>query len=80
MLEFKQSPVNLTLQLISKKWTTEIITELMKGRKRFSDLLEANPNLSSKMLSERLKELYQEGFIDKIVINMIPLRVKYQIT
>ncbi|MFX0066629.1 MAG: winged helix-turn-helix transcriptional regulator [Candidatus Hermodarchaeota archaeon] len=80
MLELKKSPISLTLQLIGKKWTTEIITDLMSGRKRFSDLLDSNPDISSKMLSERLKELYNEGFIDKIIINMIPLRVKYQIT
>ncbi|MFQ5977836.1 MAG: winged helix-turn-helix transcriptional regulator [Candidatus Heimdallarchaeota archaeon] len=80
MVDIKKSPITLTLQLISRKWTIEIITDLMQGRKRFSDFLEAHAGLSSKMLSERLKELYNEGFVEKIVTNMMPLRVKYQIT
>ncbi|MHA2363197.1 MAG: winged helix-turn-helix transcriptional regulator [Candidatus Hodarchaeales archaeon] len=80
MLEFQQSPIHYSLELISKKWTINILNELFTGRKRYSDLLEANPSMSSKVLSERLKELYHQGIVDKIVINIMPLKSKYQLT
>ena len=80
MLDFKESPINFTLNILGKKWAIEIINELFDGRKRYSDLLEVNESISSKVLSERLKELYKEGLIDKIVTNMIPLKIKYQLT
>ena len=80
MINFKESPVNQTFQILSKKWTIEIIMELLNGRKRFTDLLELDSSLTSKVLSERLKLLLDEEIIDKIIINMMPLKVKYQIT
>ena len=54
--------------------------ELFNGRKRFSDLLEIDPTLTSKVLSERLRELFTHNIIEKIVINMMPLKFKYQLT
>ncbi|OLS26827.1 MAG: putative HTH-type transcriptional regulator YtcD [Candidatus Heimdallarchaeota archaeon LC_3] len=80
MIEFIESPIHITLSIISKKWAVEIINELFTGRKRYSDLLELNQSISSKVLSERLKELYNEEIIDKIITNMIPLKIKYQLT
>lgn len=74
------SPFLTTFQILQKKWTLEIILELFKGRKRFSDLLEIGESLTSKVLSERIKELYENHIIEKVIINMIPLRFKYQLT
>ncbi|MHA1984239.1 MAG: winged helix-turn-helix transcriptional regulator [Candidatus Hodarchaeales archaeon] len=80
MFEFRDSPVHISLDLLSKKWTVDILSELLTGRKRYSELLEINPSISSKVLSERLKELYKEEIIDKIVTNIMPLKAKYQLT
>ena len=80
MINFMESPVNQTFQILSYKWTIEIIMELLNGRKRFTDLLELDSSLTSKVLSERLKLLLDEEIIDKINMNMMPLKVKYQIT
>ena len=74
------APINFPLTFLSKKWTIEILMSLMSGQKRFSDLLESHQNLSSKVLAERLKELYEYQLIEKIVVNMIPLKIKYRIT
>lgn len=68
------------MKFISKKWTTNIIIDLFDGRKRFSDILDSNPNLSNKVLSDRLKEMIEAGYIQKLVINMIPLDIKYQLS
>ena len=80
MTGIKFSPIQFTLDIISRKWSIEILECLHSGRKRYSDLLELNDQLSSKVLSERLKDLYELGIIDKIVMNIIPMKAKYQLT
>lgn len=67
-------------KFISKKWTTNILIDLFEGKKRFSDILDSNDNLSNKVLSERLKEMIEVGYVQKLVINMIPLQIKYQLS
>lgn len=49
-------------------------------RKRFSDYLEWNPGLSSKVLSTRLKELQKRGLIEKKVVSVTPLKIEYSLT
>ena len=80
MIQFKESPVAVTIKLLSKKWTIEILLKLMNGRMRYSDFLEIDDSLTSKVLADRLKNLYNNGIVDKIVTNMMPLKLKYQLT
>ena len=80
MTKLNVAPIRYPILFLGKKWTIEILTLLMSGKKRFTDFLEANENLSSKILAERLKELIEFQLIEKIVVNMIPLRVFYRIT
>ena len=80
-MEFdKKSPVHFALDIISRKWVIEILESLRTGRKRYSDLLSINEQMTSKVLSERLKELYELGIIDKIITNIMPVKAKYEIT
>ena len=62
---FKKCPVKVTLSYIGKKWSVEIIRDMMFGYKRFKDFLKENPQLSSKILAQRLKELEQHQIIKK---------------
>jgi DNA-binding HxlR family transcriptional regulator len=54
---------------LKKKWNIQIIKGLFCDYKHFKDFLEQHPSLSSKVLSERLKELEEEGIIEKKVIS-----------
>ena len=69
------------VELIGRRWTGAIIRAMLYGRlTRFSDLTDAVPGLSDRMLSERLKELEAEGIVQRIVIPETPVRIEYQIT
>lgn len=69
------------VELIGRRWTGAIIRAmLIGGITRFSDLTQAVPGLSDRMLSERLKELEVEGIVRRIVIPETPVRIEYQIT
>lgn len=66
-------------KLLSKRWIGLIINQLMDGPKRFSTL-EAEIQVSGKVLSERLKELEQHGIISRSVYAEVPVRVEYELT
>ena len=51
------------LDRVGERWTLLIIRELSAGPRRFTDLLEGLPGISTNLLSERLKELDQQGML-----------------
>ncbi len=68
------------VELIGRRWTGAIVRALMNDVHRFSDLVETVPGLSDKMLSERLKELEQEGVVRRRVYAETPVRIEYELT
>ncbi|MGC7872900.1 winged helix-turn-helix transcriptional regulator [Desulfosporosinus sp. SYSU MS00001] len=67
-------------ELIGKRWTGLIIRVLQTGPKRFKDLTEIIPNVSGKVLTERLKELESEGIICREVYPEMPVRIEYSLS
>jgi DNA-binding HxlR family transcriptional regulator len=68
------------VELIGRRWTGAIIRMLLPGRARFNTLRAAVPEISDRMLSERLRELEAEGLIVREVIPDLPVRVEYELT
>lgn len=66
--------------LLGKKWTGLILRVLMEGPKRFSDFGEEVPQLSDRMLSERLKELEEAGIVERVVHPSKPVQIVYRLT
>ena len=56
------------LDIVGERWTLLIIRELLTGPRRFTDLLEGLPGISSNLLSERLKGLMQQGLLRRRVL------------
>jgi DNA-binding HxlR family transcriptional regulator len=73
-------PMETCMSHIGKKWSVNILRDLFSGRKRFKDFMDANPDLSTKMLSARLKELEKDKFIEKKIISTTPLLAEYALT
>ncbi|MDS0526974.1 helix-turn-helix transcriptional regulator [Clostridium sp. SHJSY1] len=67
-------------ELLGKRWTGLIIRTLLGGHNRFSDVEEAIPNMSARMLTERFKELEKEGIIVRKVYPETPVRIEYELT
>lgn len=67
-------------QLISKKWVSLIVHTLMGEPKRFSEIHAYIPDLSKRVLNERVKDLEQEGIIVRNVIPSRPVRTEYSLT
>ena len=68
------------VELIGRRWAGAIIRLLTGGRQRYAALRAAIPDISDRMLSERLKELEAEGVLRRIVTPDTPVRVEYELT
>lgn len=67
-------------ELLGKRWTGLIIRTLLNEQKRFSDIAEAIPNMSARMLTERFRELEMEGIVERKVYPETPVRIEYELT
>ncbi|HEY3344300.1 MAG TPA: helix-turn-helix domain-containing protein, partial [Anaerolineaceae bacterium] len=56
------------LDAIGERWTLLIVRELLTGPRRFKDLIDGLPGISTNLLSERLKSLVKQGIIDRRVL------------
>jgi DNA-binding HxlR family transcriptional regulator len=68
------------VELIGKRWTGAILFVLMDGPLRFSEIKTLVPDLSDRLLSERLKELEAAGIVERRTSADTPVRVDYALT
>ena|SRR5690348_10223893 len=68
------------VELVGRRWTGAILRVLMDGPLRFSEIAQAIPELSDRLLSERMKELEARGIVKRTVIAGTPLRVQYELS
>src|SRR4051795_3798627 len=68
------------IELVGKRWTGAILLVLMDGPLHFSGIRQLVPELSDRLLSERLKELEAEGIVERRVLDGTPARAEYSFT
>ncbi|MBR3155611.1 MAG: helix-turn-helix transcriptional regulator [Methanobrevibacter sp.] len=76
----KSCPIELVVKLINKKWVIQIMRDLFFGKSRFNEFKEDKPDLSNKVLSHCLKDMENNGLIQKIVDKCDKKNVKYILT
>ena len=72
-------PVDYVVDLISGKWKVLIIWNLNIKERRFGELERILNGVSKKMLSQHLKELEQDGLINRKVYPTVPPQVEYSL-
>jgi DNA-binding HxlR family transcriptional regulator len=68
------------VELIGARWTGAILDVLLHGPVRYADLRAAVPEISDRMLSERLRALEDAGIVSRRVSQDPPVRVDYELT
>ena len=69
------------VELIGRRWTGAILLVLVEGGPlRFSEIRVLVPDVSDRLLSERLKELEAEEIVRRSVYDETPVRVEYELT
>jgi DNA-binding HxlR family transcriptional regulator len=72
--------VEITLKVIGGRWKVLILRELFTGIKRFGELHRALHGITQKMLTQQLRELEQDGIINRNVYLQVPPKVEYSLT
>ena len=73
-------PIDNVILLIRKKWVVQIINDLFFGKTRFHEFKENKPKLSNRVLSNCLKEMEDNGLIQRIANKYDKKDVRYYLT
>lgn len=68
------------VELVGRRWTGAILIVMLEGPVRFSEIRQLVPDLSDRLLSERLKELEGENIVARRQDCDSPSCVKYELT
>jgi DNA-binding HxlR family transcriptional regulator len=68
------------LELVGERWALVLVSDLLRGPKRFTDLQRGQPRIPSNVLSARLKELEDEGIVRRQVLPRPASGVGYELT
>ncbi|KYZ75526.1 HxlR family transcriptional regulator [Anaerosporomusa subterranea] len=75
-----QCAMELTLDLIGGKWKSLILWHLGENTLRFSELRRSLPQVTQKMLTQQLRELEENGLIERFVYRQVPPKVEYSLS
>ncbi|MFI3208789.1 MAG: helix-turn-helix domain-containing protein [Eubacteriales bacterium] len=73
-------PVETTLTLISDKWKILILRDLSSGTKRFGELKKSVTGVSPKVLTSNLRQMEENGIVNRVVYAEVPPKVEYSLT
>src|SRR4051812_30290786 len=72
--------VELAIDVVGGKWRTVILAHLKEGVHRYGELRRRMPDVSEKMLVQRLRELQADGLVARHEHDTVPPQVEYRLT
>jgi DNA-binding HxlR family transcriptional regulator len=73
-------PMSYAMSMLNGRWKILLLWYIYLGLNRFSLIKKQLPKLTTKMLSQQLKELERDGLLQKTIYPEMPPRVEYAIT
>ena len=73
-------PLTAALAAIGGKWKLIILYWLAESEKHFGALREAMPDISQKVLTQQLRELANDGIVQRKPTGAVPAPVEYSLT
>jgi DNA-binding HxlR family transcriptional regulator len=73
-------PVEVAVAAVSGRWTTLVLRELMQAPCSFGELRGRLPDLTAKVLTDRLRELEDRGLVARTALAGFPVRTRYELT
>lgn len=77
---YTNCPVEYTASIIGNKWKIIILRDLLEGTKRYNELTRSVVGISAKVLTENLRELENDGIVERKVYPVVPPKVEYSLT
>ena len=74
-------PAERAVYFLGGKWKIRILFNLLQSKKiRFGELKKRLKTITQQMLSKQLKELEEDGIVNRKVIQIMPPNVEYSLT
>ncbi|MFC5412966.1 winged helix-turn-helix transcriptional regulator [Larkinella bovis] len=73
-------PAEELLKALSGKWKPQLFKLALEGPLRFNALLRQVEGANKQSLATSLKELVEEGYLEKVVIRLKPLHIEYSLS
>jgi DNA-binding HxlR family transcriptional regulator len=73
-------PVACTLDVLGDRWTLLVVRDLMRGKRRFAELVESSEHIPTNILADRLQRLVSLGVVRSQRYSEHPPRQEYQLT
>jgi DNA-binding HxlR family transcriptional regulator len=74
------NPVEFAMDRIGGTWKMPILWRLKDRVMRYGELKKDIPHITHKMLTTQLRQLEEEGFVNRKVYPVVPPKVEYSIT
>jgi DNA-binding HxlR family transcriptional regulator len=74
------NPVQLVMEQIGGTWKAPILWRLQDSIQRYGELRKDIPHISDKMLTTQLRELEDDGYIERKVYAVVPPKTEYSLT
>ena len=73
-------PIATTLDLVGDRWSLVILRDMINGRKRFSEFLQAPERITTSVLTDRLEQMEAAGLVARTAYQQPPPRFEYVLT
>ena len=77
---YTECPVEYTASILSNKWKCLILRDLLTVTKRFNELNKSIIGISAKVLTENLRELENDGIVNRKTYAVVPPKVEYSLS
>lgn len=76
----KECPIEVGLNILSGKWKLKILWHLSRGTVRFNELQRILGNITTKTLTQQLRELEEQGIVIRKIFPEVPPKVEYSLS
>lgn len=73
-------PIRNVVTQIGDKWSMLILFSLVDGADRFNSIKSRIVGISQRMLTQTLRDLEREGYVNRTVYPEVPVKVEYELT